>query len=268
MIKTPIFPFHTWQPETYTQAPSAGTMLLGGLMSKMGLFSIIRWIFPIFALAVKNFAPYFMWLAIGGLIYASVIALRQKNLKTMFAYSSMAHVGMIAAALFTLNALAVQGALFQMFSHGITIIAFFFVADIFKIRTDSQLIGDFPGYKSQAPVFSAFYLVVLFASIGLPLTSGFVGEFLMITGLTGLQIWFGFAAGLSIILGAVYMLTSYKSIMLGELKSELSVFADLNIREIIVFTVLLAIIFTAGIFPSFFLKISENSIVELLSVFK
>jgi NADH-quinone oxidoreductase subunit M len=268
MIKTPVFPFHTWQPETYTQAPSAGTMLLGGLMSKMGLFSIIRWTFPIFPIAVKTFAPYIMWLAIGGLVYASIIALKQKNLKTMFAYSSMAHVGMIAAALFTLNAIAIQGALFQMFSHGITIIALFFVADIFKIRTDSQIISDFSGYKSQAPVFSAFYLVVLFASIGLPLTSGFVGEFLMITGLTGLQIWFGVAAGLSIILGAVYMLTSYRISMLGELKNGSLIFSELNLREITVFTILIVIIFAAGIFPSFLLKLSENSVIELLSVFK
>jgi NADH-quinone oxidoreductase subunit M len=268
MIKTPIFPFHTWQPETYTQAPSAGTMLLGGLMSKMGLFSILRWIFPILPLAVKTFAPYIMWLAVGGLIYASVIALQQKNLKTMFAYSSMAHVGMIAAALFSLNSIAVQGALFQMFSHGITIIALFFVADIFKIRTDSQDITDFSGYKSQAPVFAAFYLVVLFASIGFPLTSGFVGEFLMITGLTGVQIWFGAAAGLSIILGAVYMLTSYRTTMLGELKIGAQGFADLNLREIIVFTALLAIIIVAGVFPSIMLRLSESSSIELLSIFK
>ena len=268
MIKTPIFPFHPWQPETYTQAPSAGTMLLGGLMSKMGLFSILRWIFPILPLAVKSFAPYIMWLAIGGLIYASVIALRQKSLKTMFAYSSMAHVGMIAAALFTLNTIAIQGALFQMFSHGVTIIALFFVADIFKIRTDSQLLCDLGGYKSQAPVFSSFYLVVLFASIGLPLTSGFVGEFLMITGLTGLQIWFGVAAGLSIILGAVYMLNSFRTSMLGELKNAASGFADLNIREIVVFTVLVAIIFILGIFPTYFLKLTESNVVEILTIIK
>jgi NADH-quinone oxidoreductase subunit M len=185
----------------------------------------------------------------------------------MFAYSSMAHVGMIAAALFTLNSIAIQGALFQMFSHGITIIALFFIADIFKIRTDFQLTVELGGYKTKAPVFAAFYLVVLFASIGLPLTSGFVGEFLMISGLTGFRIWFGAAAGLSIILGAVYMLNAYKSTMLGELKSKTSEFMDLNSREIIVLVFILVIVFIAGVFPTLFLSLTEKSVEGLLSVF-
>lgn len=268
MIKTPIFPFHTWQPETYTQAPSAGTMLLGGLMSKMGLFSILRWVFPIFPMAVKQFSPYIIGLAIIGLIYASIIALKQKNLKTMFAFSSMAHVGMIMAAIFTLNSLAIQGAIFQMFSHGIILIAVFFIADIFKTRTDSQNLLNLGGYKNQAPVFAAFYLLILLASIGLPLTSGFVGEFLMISGLTGLNLWLGLFAGSSIILGAIYMLVAYRTAMLGESYEVTNTFTDLKMREIVVFVCLTIIIFTVGIYPSFILKLSEANVIGLLTVFK
>jgi NADH-quinone oxidoreductase subunit M len=265
MIKTPVFPFHSWQPDTYTQAPSAASMLLGGLMSKMGIFSMLRWLFPILPLAVKEFAPYVIWLAIGGLIYASLIAIQQKNIKTLFAYSSMAHLGLAVAAIFTLQSIAIQGALLLMFSHGLTIIGLFFVADIFKTRTNSQWLNDLGGIRAKAPAFAAFYLLVLLATIGLPLTSGFPGEFLMIAGLGKVSIWMAAVAGLSIILGAVYMLSSYKVAMLGNLKLEL--FTDLSIREKLVFAILVLMIFVIGIFPTVFLKTTEHSVNGLVGIF-
>jgi NADH-quinone oxidoreductase subunit M len=264
MIKTPIFPFHSWQPDTYTQAPSAATMILGGLMSKMGIFSMLRWLLPVLPLAVKEYATYVIWLAIGGLIYASVIALRQKNIKTLFAYSSIAHLSLAVAAIFTLGAMAIQGALLLLFSHGITIIGLFFVADIFKTRTDSQWLGDLGGFKAKAPVFASMYLLVLLASVGLPLTSGFPGEFLMIAGILKVNIWMAAFAGLSIILGAIYMLTSYKTAMLGELKP--ANFTDLNSRERFVFAILIVLIFFIGIFPSIFLKATEYSVNSLVTL--
>jgi len=263
MIKTPVFPFHSWQPDTYTQAPSAATMLLGGLMSKMGVFSMLRWVFPIIPLAVKHYAPYITWIAVAGLIYASVIALRQKNIKTLFAYSSIAHLSLAVAAIFTMGAMAIQGALLLMFSHGITIIALFFVADIFKTRTESQWLNDLGGFKVKAPVFAALYLVVLLASIGLPLTSGFPGEFLMIAGLLKNNLLIASIAGLSIILGAIYMLSSYKTTMLGELKP--GNFTDLSGRERFVFAILIALVFFIGIFPSVFLKTTEFSVNMLVN---
>jgi NADH-quinone oxidoreductase subunit M len=264
MIKTPVFPFHTWQPDTYTQAPSAGTMLLGGLMSKMGIFSMLRWLLPLVPLAVKAFAPWVIALAVFSLLYASVIALQEKNIKTLFAYSSIAHLSMAVAAIFTLTAIAIQGALILMFSHGIVIIGLFFVADIFKTRTDSQWLPDLGGYRTQAPLFGALYLIVLFASIGLPLTSGFPGELLMILGLAKYNLWLACLAGISFILGAVYMLVSYKSAMLGEPKA--GEFSDLKARETIVFALLIGIIFFVGIFPDFLLKSTEIGVNQLVNL--
>lgn len=266
MIKTPIFPFHTWQPETYTQAPSAGTMLLSGLMSKMGLFSILRWVIPVLPWAVKTYGPYILWISIFTLIYASVIALRQKNIKTLFAYSSMAHLALIMAAIFSLQQLAIQGALLQMFSHGIVIIALFFVADILKTRTDSQELEALGGIKNQAPLFSAFYLIFLLASIGLPLTSGFTGEFLMITGMVKMSAWIAAFAGISIILGAAYMFISYKKAMLGE--PVLASFADITLRERILFTCIVIFIFVVGLFPTYFLQATEKSAGLLTDLFR
>jgi NADH-quinone oxidoreductase subunit M len=266
MIKTPIFPFHTWQPETYTQAPSAGTMLLGGLMSKMGLFSILRWVFPILPWAVKEYGPYIILLSVFTLLYASVIALRQKNIKTLFAYSSMAHLAMIMAAIFTLNQLAIQGAIIQLFAHGVIIIALFFVADVFKTRTDTQLLESLGGIKDQAPVFAGFYLVILLASIGFPLTSNFTGEFLMITGMVKYNIWIASAAGISIILSAAYMLVSFKKAMLGS--TVLSDFLDVQLRERILFGCVIAFVFFVGVFPSVFLQATEKSADLLTGLFQ
>jgi NADH-quinone oxidoreductase subunit M len=266
MIKTPIFPFHTWQPETYTQAPSAGTMLLGGLMSKMGLFSILRWVFPILPWAVKEYGPYIIILSVFTLLYASVIALRQKNIKTLFAYSSMAHLAMIMAAIFTLNQLAIQGAIIQLFAHGVIIIALFFVADVFKTRTDTQLLESLGGIKAQAPIFAGFYLVILIASIGFPLTSNFTGEFLMITGMVKYNIWIASVAGISIILGAAYMLVSFKKAMLGS--TVLSDFLDVQLRERILFGCVVAFVFFVGVFPSVFLQATEKSADLLTGLFQ
>jgi NADH-quinone oxidoreductase subunit M len=258
MIKTPVFPFHSWQPDTYTQAPSAGTMLLSSLMSKMGIFSLLRWLLPVLPLTVSKYAPYVMWVAVISAIYASVIALQQKNIKTLFAYSSMSHLSLIVAAIFTLGNLAIQGALLMMFAHGIAIIALFFVADIFKIRTDSQWLPDMGGFQAKAPVFAALYLVILLASVGFPLTSGFPGELLIIIGLVKISLWLAILAGLTLILGVVYMLLAYKSAMLGGTNS--STFADLNARERFVFAILVVLIFLIGIFPTVFLRTTQNSV--------
>jgi NADH-quinone oxidoreductase subunit M len=265
LIKTPIFPFHSWQPETYTEAPSAGTMLLSGLMSKMGIFSILRWLLPVLPLAATQFAPWIMWLAVFSLIYASVIALRQKNIKTLFAYSSIAHLSLVVAAVFTLGSLAIQGALLMVFSHGIAIISLFFIADIIKVRTDSQWLPHLGGFRSKAPAFAALYLVILLASVGFPLTSGFPGEFLMITGLAKTGLWQALAAGLGLILSLVYMLVAYKTAMLGETSD--TPFADLNAREKFVFTIMIVLILMIGIFPTIFLKTTESGVSMLVNLF-
>jgi NADH-quinone oxidoreductase subunit M len=265
LIKTPVFPFHSWQPDTYTQAPSAGTLLLSGLMSKMGIFSMLRWLLPVLPLAVKHFAPYVIGLAVFSLLYTALIALRQRNIKTLFAYSSIAHLSLVVAAIFTLSSIGIQGTLIMTFSHGIVIIALFFVADIFKTRTDSQELSDMGGFRTKAPVFAGVYLVVLLASIGIPLTSGFPGELLMITGLLKVNIAFAVLAGLGIVIGVVYMLVSYRKTMTGP-PVELP-FPDLNFREKFVFALIIGLIFSIGIFPTLFLKATESSVQTLVSLF-
>jgi NADH-quinone oxidoreductase subunit M len=265
LIKTPVFPFHSWQPDTYTQAPSAGTLLLSGLMSKMGIFSMLRWLLPVLPLAVKHFAPYVIALAVFSLLYAAIIALRQKNIKTLFAYSSIAHLSLVVAAIFTLTGIGLQGALIMIFSHGIVIIALFFVADIFKMRTDSQELADMGGFRTKAPVFAGVYLVVLLASVGIPLTSGFPGELLMITSLVKINMVFAVLAGLGILTGVVYMLVSYRTTMLGQ-PVDLP-FTDLNFREKFVFAVMIGLIFFTGVFPTLFLKTTERSVNILVSLF-
>jgi NADH-quinone oxidoreductase subunit M len=265
LIKTPLFPFHSWQPDTYTEAPSAGTMLLGGLMSKMGIFAMLRWLFPILPDAVARFAPAVVALAVFSMIYASVIALQQKNMKTLFAWSSIAHLSMIVASIFTLSALAIQGALLMAFSHGIIIIALFFVADIFKIRIDSQWISDMGGIRFKAPVFAGFYLIVLLASVGFPLTSGFPGEVLMITGLAGMSLWPAIVAGLGLVIGVVYMLVSYRKAMLGEVAN--CEFDEVNAREKLLFVLFTLLVLAIGIFPTVFLGTTENAVIELVNLF-
>src|SRR6185437_11517052 len=184
-IKMPVFPFHTWQPDTYTSSPAQGTMLLSGIMLKMGVYGAIRWMIPIVPIAMD--APWCgtlaVVLAVVGIIYASVIALMQKDFKRMIAYVSMAHVGVIAAGVFTSNIDALQGAVFQMLSHGVTVVGLFFVIDILLDRTKSTQISTLGGIRSVAPQFALYFIIILFGSIALPLTSGFVGEFLLFVGL-------------------------------------------------------------------------------------
>ncbi len=264
MIKIPVFPLHTWQPQTYTMAPTAGTMLLSALMLKMGLYSILRWVIPILPYASQHYGDFVIVLSLIGVVYASVIAISQKNLKTLFAYSSMAHAGLIAAAFFSLNPIAIQGGLIQMFAHGIAIFGLFYIADIIQTRTDTNEIANLGGIKNIAPKFSGVYLVVLLSAVGLPLTAGFAGEFLMITGIFGHNAWMAAFAGLSIILSAVYMLLSYKAVMLGPEKSYLFVFKDLTTRELIIFAIVILIVFIVGLFPGIFLKLTDPSIAGVL----
>jgi NADH-quinone oxidoreductase subunit M len=265
LIKTPVFPFHSWQPDTYTEAPSAGTMLLGGLMSKMGIFTMLRWLFPLLPAAVARFAPWVTVLALFSMVYASVIALQQKNIKTLFAWSSIAHLGMVVAALFTLSALAIQGAMLMAFSHGLVVVALFFVADIFKVRIDSQWLHDLGGIRYKAPVFAGFYLVILLASIGFPLTSGFPGEVLMLTGLVQKHLWLAVVAGLALVIGVVYMLVTYRKAMLGDVAT--CEFDDLNAREKLLFALFTLLVLAIGIFPSVLLGATESAVNTLITLF-
>jgi NADH-quinone oxidoreductase subunit M len=261
-IKIPLLPFHSWQPDTYTTAPNAGTMLLSGIMLKMGIYSILRWVLPIVPFAVDAYTDVVLYMAVGGIIYASWIALSQNDLKRLFAWSSIAHVGLITAGLFTLSRTGFQGALIQMIAHGVNVVGLFFVAEIILQRRNTSLISALGGIRTKAPVFASVFMIITFASIALPLTNGFIGEFLLLNSLYEYSYMFAAFAGLTVIFGAVYMLRAYKNTMLGEDSTE--DFADLSISEKLVFFPIVGLILFFGIYPQFIFNLTDESVKYLL----
>ncbi len=248
-IKIPIVPFHTWQADTYKEAPTQGTMLLSGIMLKMGTYSLIRWLLPIVPAGVAEWGPLAITLCVIGIVYASVIAIMQKDLKKLFAYSSLAHVGLIAAGIFALNIQGLQGSVVQMVAHGVNVVGLFFCADIIFNRTRSLQVDGLGGIRNVAPKFNTLFMIIVLGSVALPLTNGFIGEFLLLFGVYEYNTWLSVFAGLTIILGAVYMLRMFQKIMLGNTTESTSVFADLMWNEKIVLGVIAIVIFVMGIYP-------------------
>ena len=259
-IKMPIFPFHTWQPDTYTTAPTPGTMLLSGIMLKMGTYGLIRWLLPIAPAGVQEWGSFAITLSVIGIIYASCMAIAQKDFKRLIAYSSIAHVGLIAAGIFAFNAQGIQGSLIQMFSHGINVVGLFFIAELIFSRTNTRMITQLGGIRNVAPKFAVLFLIVLLGSVALPLTNGFVGEFLLINGLYQYNATAAVFAGLTVILGAVYMLRSYQSVMLGEVNSTTNNFAEISGLEKTVLLIICALILILGIYPKPLLDIAEPAV--------
>ncbi len=266
-IKMPVFPFHTWQPDTYTVAPVQGTMLLSGIMLKMGIYGMIRWLIPVVPVGVQEWGSTAIVLSIIGIIYASCIAIIQKDFKRLIAYSSIAHVGLISAGALTLSTIGVQGAMIQMFSHGIVVFALFYIIEIIFERTDTRALANLGGIRNVAPVLATVFVIVMLGSVALPLTSGFVGEFLLINSLFQYQAWMGAISGLTIILGAVYMLKTFQRSMSGEVNHTLSGFTDLTNHEKLVLYPVVILIVLIGIYPMPLLNISEASVENLLNIY-
>jgi NADH-quinone oxidoreductase subunit M len=265
-IKMPVFPFHTWQPDTYTVSPSQGTMLLSAIMLKMGIYGVIRWLIPVVPLGVQAWASTAIVLSVIGIVYASVIALVQKDFKRLIAYSSIAHVGLISAGLFTLSKIGMQGAMIQMLSHGIVVFALFYMVEIISQRAKTRTIAQLGGIRHQAPILTTVFLVILLGSIALPFTSGFVGEFLLINSMVQYQFAIGAVAGLTTILGAVYMLRSFQQSMLGETNPVTATISDLTSQEKLVLYPIVILIVVIGIYPAPLLKISEAAVSNLLTI--
>jgi NADH-quinone oxidoreductase subunit M len=265
-IKMPVFPFHTWQPDTYTEAPVQGTMLLSSIMLKMGVYGLIRWLIPVLPLGVHQWMFTAIVLSVIGIVYGSAIAIVQKDFKRLIAYSSLAHVGLIAAGVMTLSKIGIQGAIIQMISHGILVFALLYIVDIIFSRTKTRIISELGGIRSQAPLLATVFTVVMLGSVALPLTSGFVGEFLLINALVKYKMALGSVAGLTIILGSVYMFRAYQRSMLGESNSLTRVFVDLSRREKIVLYPIVVLIIVIGIYPSPVLSISESAVTNLLQI--
>lgn len=266
-VKIPIFPFHTWQPDTYTVSPVSGTMLLAGIMLKMGIYGMIRFMLPITPDAVAQWGNVAMIMCIIGIVYASLIALRQNDLKRLIAYSSIAHVGLIAAGTLTATASGVQGAVIQMFNHGVNVVALFFIIDILERRYGTRWMEDFSGVAGQMKRFSWLVIIVLLGSVGLPLTNGFIGEFLLLNGLYDHNPWFAAVAGLTLIFGAAYMLRLYRNVFLGEAKTFTMDGGDVSGNEIRILIPLCVLIIVIGVYPNVLLNISKASVDSILEVF-
>lgn len=266
-VKMPVFPFHTWQPDTYTNAPTQGTMLLSGIMLKMGIYGVIRWLLPVVPAGVLTWGMTAVLISVIGIIYASCIAIIQKDFKRLIAYSSIAHVGLIAAAILTYSSIGVQGAMIQMLSHGIVVVAMFFIIDIIHDRTKTTTLSDLGGIRNAAPKLATVFMITLLGSIGLPMTSGFIGEFLLINSIFRYNIWLGAVAGLTIILGAVYMLRTFQKSMSGETNAVTAAFADLKWNEKAVLYPIALLIILIGIYPAPILSISEPAVAKLLELY-
>jgi NADH-quinone oxidoreductase subunit M len=248
-VKIPVFPFHTWQADTYRVAPTAGTMLLSGIMLKMGTYSLIRWLVPIFPEGTAFWTPYILVLCAIGIIYGAVIALKQDNLKNLLAYSSLSHVGLIAAGAFVLTQEGFNGSLAQMLAHGINVVGVFFIAEIVLSRTGQLSMDTLGGIRSVAPRFFTLSLIIVLASVALPTTNAFIGEFLLLFSLYQYNTWLAVIAGTSVIFGAVYMLRMVKKVFLGNVSNRTQSFTDLNWSETTVFVALIAVIFVLGLYP-------------------
>ena len=262
-IKIPLIPFHTWQAAVYQKAPAVGTMLLSGIMLKMGLYSVLRWQLPIAPLAAKEYLYIFVGLGIAGVIYGSIVALRQKDLKKLLAYSSLAHVGLIAAGSYTLTLDGMRGAVLQMIAHGFVIVGLFFAAEIISRRYATHEIAQMGGIRSQSPKFTSMFMIMVLASVALPSTFNFVGEFTVLYSLSQINVWFAVIGGLTIILGAYYMLRMFQNVMLGETNSK--VFADVTFNEGLVMVIIIAVLFFFGMYPKPIIDLITPSLNEIIN---
>jgi NADH-quinone oxidoreductase subunit M len=266
-IKMPVFPFHTWQPDTYTSAPTQGTMLLSAIMLKMGIYGVIRWLLVLVPAGVAEWGMTAAIISVIGIIYGSCIAIVQKDLKRLIAYSSIAHVGLISAGIFTLSVTGIQGAMIQMLSHGILVFALFFIVDIIQRRTQTSELIKLGGIRNAAPIFTTVFIVVMLGSVALPSTSGFVGEFLLISSLIQYKFAIGVVAGLTIILGAVYMLRSFQQSMSGEPTANTASFADLTGHEKLVLYPIVILVILIGVYPTPLLEISESAVKNIVEIY-
>jgi len=262
-IKIPLIPFHTWQANVYQKAPTVGTMLLSGIMLKMGLYSIIRWQLPLAPLAAEEYKYVFIAIGIAGVIYGSIVALKQRDLKKLLAYSSLAHVGLIAAGTYTLTIDGLRGAVLQMIAHGFVVVGLFYTAEIIFRRYETRIIAEMGGIRSQTPKFTSMFLILVMASISLPATFNFVGEFTVLYSLSQVNIWFAIIGGTTIILGAYYMLRMFQHAMLGETNSKM--FSDVSINEGITLIAIIAVLLFFGLYPKPIIDLITPSLEEILN---
>jgi NADH-quinone oxidoreductase subunit M len=239
-------------------------MLLSGIMLKMGIYGVIRWMVPLAPEAMHTLAPVFIALAVIGIVYASIIAVKQSDLKRLIAYSSIAHVGLIAAGAMAWNKAGLQGSMIQMLNHGINVVGLFFIVDLIERRLDTRSLSDMGGIAKVAPKFAVLFMIIMLGSVAVPLTNGFPGEFLLLNGVWTYNNWTGAVAGLTVIFGAVYMLRAYGLVSFGDTNRNTANFADVNTREWVVLGTIAALVLVLGFFPQMILNLTDASVNRIL----
>ena len=265
-IKLPMLPFHTWLPDAHSEAPTAGSVLLAGVLLKMGGYGLLRFCLPIFPEVSGSFATPILWLSIAAILYGGYMALAQSDLKKLVAYSSVSHMGFVTLGIFAFTAEGVQGAILQMFNHGITTGALFLIVGQLYDRTHSRAIADYGGLHRGMPRFVAFFSLFAVASFGLPGTCNFIGEFLVLVGTSYRSLPMALLAMGGIVLAAAYMLWMLQRVAFGEPRTEVaSRLTDLGTREMVTIVPLAILVFWIGLFPAPFLKATDQSVGQLLN---
>jgi NADH-quinone oxidoreductase subunit M len=263
-VKIPVWPLHTWQPFIYEQGNYPAVMVLSGLMVKMGVFGMIKWLLPIFPSADEKFANVVIILSIVGIVYASCIALIQSDLKRFVAWTSIAHLGLMAAAIFVRNSSGLQGVMLEMLNHGINILALWIVVDIIEKNTGVRKISELGGLAIKSPALAMFLVVIAFANIALPLTNSFVSEFLMFNGLFEFNKWYAIVAIIGIVLSSVYMLSMVQRVFFGKLNTLTEKAQPMNGGHKIVLTVLVISILALGIYPEPVIHLTQDTVTNIL----
>lgn len=269
-IKVPMFPLHTWLPDAHVEAPTAGSVILAGVLLKMGAYGFLRFNLPLFPQAAVQLAPWMAVLAVIGIIYGALVAFAQKDVKKLVAYSSVSHMGFVMLGIFAFTPQALSGSVLQMVNHGISTGGLFLIVGMLYERRHTRLLADFGGLWKVVPILSALTLIVVLSSAGLPGTNGFIGEFTILLGSFGSSIlkspWFGGLAALGVILAAVYLLTMFEKVFLGPISAEENLnLKDMSIREVLTLLPLIILIFWIGLYPAFFYSLINPTVEKLAS---
>ena len=264
-VKVPMWPVHTWLPDAHVEAPTAGSVILAGVLLKMGAYGFLRFSLPMLPEASAFFTPLVFTLSVVAIVYTSLVALAQKDMKKLIAYSSVAHMGFVTVGIFTVNQQGLEGAIFQMLSHGVVSAALFLCVGVVYDRLHTRDIERYGGLAENMPSYALVFMVFMLASVGLPGTSGFVGEFLVIMGAFQANTWVALLTASGMVLGAAYMLWLYRSVIFGALtKKELLTLPDMSLREKAVFAPLLAAAVIFGIYPLPLLEVMDASVANLI----
>ncbi len=268
-VKMPMWPVHTWLPDAHVEAPTAGSVILAGILLKMGGYGFLRFSLPMFPQASQLFTPLVFALSVIAIVYTSLVAFRQVDIKKLIAYSSVAHMGFVTMGIFSGNAYGVQGAIFQMLSHGVISGALFLCVGVVYDRMHTREIAFYGGLVNRMPWYAATFMLFTMGNVGLPGTSGFVGEILTMTGAYGVSTWTAIVAASGVIFSAVYALTLYRKVIFGEMVNpKLAAIEDLNWREVTIFVPLIAATLILGVQPNLIFNLTTASVDGLVSVYK